>query len=143
MREVVQDAIEELLDSLQTKAREDIDPTFSGSFNIRTWLNSGSCRPSWVPAATGRVGGRMTTSPEFKALNARIKVEYDIAKTVFTKDMTVSKAKKVGERNKRVEHMTLTSPKISTKDALAFVWHRNRHAAYELTSKVHRNCDRH
>ena len=60
---------------------------------------------------------------------ARIKTAYDIERAVFTKDMTASKAKKVGERHRGVEHMALTSPTVSTKDALAFVWYRHRQKA--------------
>jgi len=48
MADVNADLVEQLLDALELKAREDMDLTFPGSFNIRAFLKSGD-RPSWVP----------------------------------------------------------------------------------------------
>ncbi len=79
-----------------------------------------------MPVASVKARGKVVAGPEYTALYARMKTAYDIEKTVFTKGMTASQAKKVGERNRRVEHMALTSPTVSTKDALAFVWYRNK-----------------
>jgi len=108
------------------KAHEDIDLTFPGNFNIRTWLKESGNRPSWVPVPLVKEGRKTVPGPEYTALYARIKTAYDIARAVFTKDMTASAVKKVDERHRAVEHMELTSPTVSTKDALAFVWYRNQ-----------------
>ena len=70
-------------------------------------------------------GGRAKIpDPEWVALEARIKTRYDIEKVAFSRDMTAREAGRVGARNRRVEHLVLTSPETSTHDALAFVWHR-------------------
>jgi len=116
MIESLQTLIEELLDALQFRARKDIDLEFPGSFDIRVWLDSGD-RPSWVPSHRNE---------GYKALNERIATADEAAKVDFTKAMTAGAAKKIGPRNRRVEHIVLTSETVSTKDALAFVWHRNR-----------------
>jgi hypothetical protein len=64
-------------------------------------------------------------SAEFVALIDRITTAYEVAKEHFTRDMTPAAAKKIGPRNRKVEHIVLTST-VTVKDALARVWHRHR-----------------
>ena len=65
---------------------------------------------------------------EYMVLYTRIERTYEISKVEFTKDMTTPSAKKIGPRNGKVEHLVPTSSAVSTKDALSFVWHRQREA---------------
>ncbi len=120
--------IEELLDALQVRAVNSVDPEFRPNFNIRAWLDSG-VRPSWVPPSKVWNEGKTPKCAEFVALNERIARAYEIAKVQFTRDMTPAAAKKIGYRNRRLEHIVLTSD-VTVKDALALVWHRHRNAQY-------------
>ena len=79
-----------------------------------------------MPTHQVRINGKQVKPKEFMALYERIAAAYEIAKVAFTKDLTPGAAKKIGPRSRRVEHIVLTSSTVSTKDALAFVWHRNR-----------------
>jgi len=74
-------------------------------------------------------------NPAFLAWRARIKTAYDTAKEVFTRDMTASAARLIDPRNRRVEHLALTNPETSTKDALAFVWEWARTAEAKTSSR--------
>ncbi len=117
---------EELLDALQIRARNSIDLEFRPSFNIRAWLDSG-VRPSWVPPVSVTINGKANIKPpEWVALSERIATAYELAKVDFTRAMTAAAAEKIGPRNRRVEHIVLTSETVTIKDALALVWHRHR-----------------
>ncbi len=118
--------VDELLDAIQLRARDSIDPEFGPNFNIRAWLEADG-RPSWVPVRDVHVGKGTANirSAEFVALIDRITTAYEVAKEHFTRDMTPAAAKKIGPRNRKVEHIVLTST-VTVKDALARVWHRHR-----------------
>jgi hypothetical protein len=47
--------VDELLDAVQVRARDSIDPEFGPNFNIRAWLEADG-RPSWVPVYNVHVG---------------------------------------------------------------------------------------
>jgi len=116
--------VEELLDALQVRAVNSVDPEFRPNFNIRALLDG--VRPSWVPPSKVTIEGKSNMKcAEFVALNERIARAYEVAKVHFTRDMTPAAAKKIGPRHRRVEHIVLTSD-VTVKDALAFVWHRHR-----------------
>jgi hypothetical protein len=67
-------------------------------------------------------------SAEYVALEDRITRAYELAKERFTRDMTPAAAKKIGPRNRKVEHIVLTSD-VTVKDALARLWQRHRDRA--------------
>jgi len=123
MQDATADLVERLLDALESKARESTDVEFPSSFNIREWAETKD-RPSWLPPRQIKSGSTSVSNPAWVAWKARIKKAYDNAKEIFTQGMTDAEVAKVGSRNRRVEHLALTNPATSTKDALALVWER-------------------
>jgi hypothetical protein len=106
--------------------------TVNGRSRINMLINSQKCKKSTNKSSRERVSWPFDCEKHYVLvvqvvpLYERIATAYEIAKIDFTKDLTSAAAKKIGPRNRRVEHIVLTSESVPTKDALALVWHRNR-----------------
>ncbi len=85
-----------------------------------------------MPPREVTINHKNIKAAEFVALNERIARAYEVVKVDFTRAMTPEVAKKIGPRNRRVEHIVLTSG-VTLKDALALVWYRHRTASFKRT----------
>ena len=89
-------------------------------------------KPGWMATqqSNTKKGGKWVRQDtlEYRAVKERIKATYDIELAKF-KDtnplsLTLGDRNKIGTRNRRIEHIALTSPDPLIRDALTFVFLR-------------------
>ena len=105
---------------------------FPINFNIRDFMSPKGDKPEWMVKYTISVTKDDKRGPgyslEYQTVKDRIRSTYDIELTKF-KDtnphsLTRGQLAKIGTRDRRMEHIVLTSPDTLIRDALTFVFMR-------------------